>query len=135
MERLTTAETARRLGVSPTQVRRLAASGRLVAEQERRPQGTRLVILWDAPGDAPGTPPDAPKVATEDATLVRWLKDRLEAAEVERAELRRLLFQAYQDLTTARAQLPAPRAPESESDVQERVAERTRPWWQPWRRR
>lgn len=72
MERITTAEAARRLGVSPTQVRRLVAAGKYTAETEQRPQGKRLIILWpaeeDAPQDATDTQHHAPEVATEDAT-------------------------------------------------------------------
>src|SRR5262249_15269330 len=57
MERISTTEAGRRLGVSPTQIRRLVAAGKLRSETQHRPQGTRLVVLWDAPD-----------VATEDAT-------------------------------------------------------------------
>jgi hypothetical protein len=45
-QRLTTAEAGKRLGVSGTQIRRLVAAGKLQAEIEERPQGTRLIILW-----------------------------------------------------------------------------------------
>jgi excisionase family DNA binding protein len=146
-ERITTQEAARRLGVSPTQVRRLAATGKLRSEREERPQGTRLVILWDETPDAPETPPDAPRVATEDATpatdtreLVQWLRERLEKAEEERSELRRMLFLEQQTVANLRAQLPPPRdmdAPTTEQGTPPTtppaVASRP-PWWQWWKR-
>lgn len=49
MERITTADAARRLGVSPTTVRRRIARGRLPAERLLRPQGVRFVVLWEEP--------------------------------------------------------------------------------------
>lgn len=129
VERLTTAQAAHRLGVSQTQIRRLVASGRLRAEMVERPQGTRLFVLWDTPDetperslpDAPSTPQatrqDAPEVATEDATPrasaatdVAWLQERLEQAETERAELRRMLNLEQQTVAALRADLAAAHA-------------------------
>ncbi|MEI8147809.1 MAG: helix-turn-helix domain-containing protein [Actinomycetes bacterium] len=49
MERLTTTDAARRLGVSPSTVRRRIAAGRLRAERQDRPQGVRYLVLWDPP--------------------------------------------------------------------------------------
>ena len=116
VERISTAEAARRLGVSQTQVRRQVKAGTLRAETESRPQGTRLVILWDAPADTPFTEHDTPSVATNDATLtvrledeVRWLRERLERAEEERGELRRMLNLEQQTVAGLRAQLAEPR--------------------------
>lgn len=161
LERITTTEAAHRLGVSGTQVRRLIRSGKLRAVAERRPQGTRLLVLWDAtqdatkgastttqPGDqqATDTPPDAPQVATQDATHaqlveeVRWLKERLERAEDERAELRRMLFLEQQTVAGLRA-LHAPQVATYDAtvDATHRTSPATateasnkRPWWRFW---
>jgi excisionase family DNA binding protein len=176
VEYITTAEAARRLGVSPTQIRRLVASGKLRGEMEPRPQGTRLVILWDETDDATRTPPEAAEVATErppdthqqepstrpdashvatqDATPevlieeLRWLRERLERAEEERSELRRMLFLEQQTVASLRALLPAPRttdAPEEATATPPQTHQGTGddhhhheagvPWWQFWRRR
>jgi excisionase family DNA binding protein len=143
VERITTAQAARRLGVSQTQVRRLVASGRLRAETVERPQGSRLFVLWEpaeeAPQDTPGTPQptqqDAPKVATEDATLrasdapsVAWLKARLEQAETERAELRRMLNLEQQTVAALRADLAAAHATARAIDAPG-THQRTPPRW------
>jgi predicted ArsR family transcriptional regulator len=116
VERITTAEAARRLGISSTQVRRRIAAGQLVAETEQRPQGTRLRVLWDATPDATSRADSGHGEATSDATYVAtlerdntWLKERLERAEEERAELRRLLLMEQQIVTALRSLLPAPR--------------------------
>lgn len=59
VERITTADAARRLGVSPTTVRRRIAHGLLSAERHLRPQGVRFVVLWEEPQ------PTVQPVATE----------------------------------------------------------------------
>ena len=59
VERISTADAARRLGVSPTTVRRRIAHGRLSAERHLRPQGVRFVVLWEEPQ------PTVQPVATE----------------------------------------------------------------------
>ena len=116
IERITTAEAARRLGVSLTHVRRLIAAGRLQAEAEPRPQGRRLVVLWDAPHDTPLHATGGHNGTSQDATVtarledeVRWLRERLERAEEERAELRRMLNLEQQTVATLRRQLPEAR--------------------------
>src|SRR5215204_4456704 len=98
VDRITTAEAARRLGISRTQVRRMIDAGSLQAERQSRPQGTRLLILWDAPHDEPQNEPARHTRKGRDVTPwfvpveeLQWLKARLERAEEERAELRRLL--------------------------------------------
>ena len=63
VERLTTSDAARRLGVSPSTVRRRIATGHLRAETHPRPQGVRYVVLWDLPTTAPGTEVDSPQHA------------------------------------------------------------------------
>ena len=126
MERITTAEAARRLGVSQTQVRRLVAAGKLIAESEERPHGRRIVVLWDATQDEPTTIHVATHVATPDATLlarvqdeVRWLRDRLERAEEERAELRRMLNLEQQTVASLRLQLAPARNGHAPHDATE----------------
>lgn len=133
MERISTVEAGRRLGVSPTQVRRMIAGGKLRSETQHRPQGTRLVVLWDAPHvatedatqthrDAPERPHDAPGVATEDATEVAWLRARLVAAEEANAELRRLLALALQvqQIPASTQQVDATGTPPQETIVARR---------------
>jgi hypothetical protein len=151
-DRITTAEAARRLGKSPSQVRRMVAAGRLRGEMERRPQGTRLWVLWDAASeraaDDARTTHDAshafsngasPHAATDE---VRWLRERLEASEQAQAELRRLLLAAHQTIDTLRLQLPPPRAAERAHEASTDASatphdapSMRRAWWQFWRRR
>ena len=162
MERISTTEAARRLGVSRTQIRRLIAAGEVRAEREPRPQGTRLTVLWDVPCDAPpdrpshrpaptnGTSRDVPPgaVPVDPVNEVAWLRARLERAEEERAELRRLLHQAHQTIAVQAAQLGTTRALAPAGDVpgnvprpenghvptDRPVARHRRPWWAVWRR-
>jgi len=49
VDRITVADAARRLGVSPTTVRRRIATGHLAAERHPRPQGVRILVLWEEP--------------------------------------------------------------------------------------
>jgi excisionase family DNA binding protein len=137
-ERITTAEAARRLGVSVATVRRRVAAGELPGEREDRPGGARWWVLW-SDGAAPtrahepardsarerGDERDALAIALR--TIGR-LERELEIAHMEKSQLLSAL--------NARA-LPAPVEPErSHEPSHERTLERPRPpWWQWWRRR
>ena len=155
MERISTTEAARRLGVSRTQLRRMIAAGQVHVEREARPQGSRIVVLWDRPSDEPlhrparttATDGDEPRrmVPIEEFA---WLKMRLERAEEERAELRRLLNMAHQTIAVQAAQLGSARAIAPTGDeppVQNGTSpmdgatdpptvRHRRPWWAWWRR-
>jgi excisionase family DNA binding protein len=116
VERITTAKAARRLGISRTQVHRMIDAGHLEAERETRPQGTRLLVLWDASHHEPQNEPGRHTGDGRDVTRrfvpveeLEWLKTRLERAEEERAELRRLLNMAHQTIAVQAAQLAPPR--------------------------
>ena len=98
IERLSTQEAARRLGISPATVRRKIAAGELQAEREARPQGARWWVLLDSAHAAlPGSTPrvtsahgtrEALSVALE---TIADLRKRLDEAERGQAELRQLL--------------------------------------------
>jgi excisionase family DNA binding protein len=140
MERLTVREVALRIGVSPATVRRMIAAGQLRAERESRPQGSRWIVLWSeelyvsvqasrlAHGTSPE--PDALRVALE---TIADLRRRLDAAEEERTELRRLLAGALQALPPPQDQEPGPDTtmPRSAPETPEKPPAR-RPWWRRW---
>jgi excisionase family DNA binding protein len=75
---ITIDDAARRLGVSPSTVRRWVKAGRVKSERVVRPQG--YVVLVELPARAPSTPPveHAPQIATELPTA--------EGSAVERAD-------------------------------------------------
>ena len=158
VERITTAEAARRLGISPSGVRRRIAAGTLTAEVEERPQGSRLVVLWSVPNvaDAPEEANSHADVGQHDANqdantrtstdgqlvdkdaLIRCLQDRLEQAEQAQAELRRMLNLEQPTVATLRLQLAVPRAPDAPVDANRTPTSTPthtpaprRPWW--WR--
>lgn len=70
VERLTTSDAARRLGVSTTTVRRRIASGHLNAERHRRPQGVRYVVLWEPTGVGPDIEADLLNTPDSDAEVL-----------------------------------------------------------------
>lgn len=137
VERLTTTEAARRLGVSVATVRRRCAAGLLRSETEARPQGARLWVLWDGAPDAPPTEQDAPptrRAASAEASPTAqdapgaasapvpradydWLRQRLEASEQAQAELRRLLLAAHQTIDSLRLALPPPHGAATHQDA------------------
>lgn len=154
-ERITTAEAARRLGVSTRTVRRMVRAGGLRAESERRPQGTRLLILWDAATDAAITGQEAAGHEAEHAAAaasmtaptdpfhthltdqVRRLEARLDAAEREREHLEQLLAMALSRLPAGQAAIEnlggtdaAGQAAVAPSEVAVRRVRR--PWWRFW---
>jgi hypothetical protein len=130
----------------------MVAAGRLRGEMEERPQGSRLVILWD---DAPHAPPNGARTTHEASseasprTVPRadyeWLQQRLEQSEQAQGELRRLLLAAHQTIDTLRLQLPPPHdaatahdAPSDASVTPHKVPpdapSTLRPWWRWWGR-
>lgn len=131
---LSVAEAATKLGVSERTLRRwVTAAGD--AEQLNRPglpaitilRGgmLRLLVADAAPGDAGQTPDSAGRVPEDNPSsqaLIDWLKARLEAAEAERAELRRMLNLEQQKVAELIRALPAPTTPEH---IEEMPAEQT----------
>jgi excisionase family DNA binding protein len=98
IERLSTQEAARRLGISVATVRRRIATGELHAEQEVRPQGKRWVVLLDERSEA--SPASAARITrappSRDALTVAldevaFLRQQLEVSQRGEAELRQLL--------------------------------------------
>lgn len=152
VEHITTAEAARRLDKSPSQVRRMVAAGRLRGVMAERPQGSRLVILWDDASNAPPNGARTAHAASDEAssrTVPRadyeWLQQRLEQSEQAQGELRRLLLAAHQTIETLRLQLPPPHEPSTMHDAPDDASVRPhevpgdaastrRPWWAFWRR-
>jgi len=153
VERISTAEAAHRLGVSPSTVRRLVRAGALRSESEQRPQGTRLVILWDVTAPVSTTiqdasdhasAPDASDRAAPAAVSdeVAWLRARLEHAEQERERLQQTVTQATQTvamLVVRLRQAGTPDVPDQASHTPEHASEapkqapparrERRPWW------
>ena len=76
VERLTTSDAARRLGVSPSTVRRRIATGHLRAERDPRPQGMRYIVLLDPIAATPAVELGSPHAAETNGNVV---------PEVERA--------------------------------------------------
>ena len=162
VERISTAEAARRLGISQSGVRRRIRTGALRAEIERRPQGSRLVVLWDAPADAHQRATVGGGNANEDANtrtetekdaLIVWLQVRLEQSEQAQGELRRMLNLEQQTVAALREMLATPRtlpapadanltptespspepSPTRPAEAPEPAATTSRrPWWQRW---
>ncbi len=155
MERITTAEAARRLGLSMSGVRRRIKAGQLAAEWERRPQGTRLLVLWDAHTDAHARAdvgvPDANAYANGTHTdadkdaLIAWLQRQLEESQQGQAELRRMLNLEQQTVAGLRETIAATRALSAPTPAhstptgtptattgQERPVRM--PWWRRWLR-
>lgn len=168
---------ADQLGVTREAVRLRIRRGTL--RGEKRPDG--WVVWLDEPAgeavgrsrpttDRPATdqPTDRPGRAERERELldrIAWLETRIERAEDERSELRRMLFLEQQTVATLRAQLPPP-APPAESEEERGVVpaasgegrtkaeqpdgddrlglhamahelERRRPWWwlRDWRKK
>ena len=152
-ERISTVEAARRLGITATAVRRRVASGALHGEWGQRPQGKRLWIRWDSSvGVAQDAKMDASlghADATRDANQgqggahaelfarIRWLEERLEQAEVERAraaeeraELRRMLMFEQQRAAELTRMLPAGREPGMDATATPTPTSHVaQPWW------
>ena len=113
MERISTAEAARRLGVSTQTVRRRIAAGALFAERQKRPQGLYWTVLWESvPVAAP------PAGAVDELAVLRAEVERLRI-EVERRneaehQLRVLLLHSSEAVERLTYQvtrlLPAPSA-------------------------
>ena len=140
MERITTAEAARRLGISASGVRRRIKAGQLVAEVERRPQGTRLLVLWDAsalayPGASVGqldanTNGASTRTDADKDALIAWLQLQLEESQRGQAELRRMLNLEQQTVAALREALTASRALGTPTSTPTRTAPRCRSlWW------
>jgi hypothetical protein len=68
VERISTAEAARRLGVSQSAIRGRIAAGQLRAETEVRLQGSRFWVRWDA---SPATVRDATTTAPDVSMTMR----------------------------------------------------------------
>ena len=102
MEELTVTQAAARLGVSRDTVLRRIKRGQLQFRQDVN--GRYLVEI---PGNAPAGASDATGAISGDALRreLDWFRAQLEEAATERAELRRLLAQAHENLQRA---LPAP---------------------------
>jgi hypothetical protein len=119
-ERVSVAEAARRLGLTPDGVRKRLAKGRLVGIQQ---DGRQYVVLDRRQPHPPHSPAhetlgDTPSATVADSTgrlesEVAFLRSELEARRREVSELHVLL---------ARQALPEPRAD----------SEPGRPWWWRW---
>ena len=156
MERITTAEAAKRLGLSMSGVRRRIKAGQLAAEWEHRPQGTRLRVLWDAhthahsdaqAGAAVGVPhanthTNGTHTDADKDALIAWLQRQLEESQQGQAELRRMLNLEQQTVAGLRDTLAATRALSTPTPAHSTptgtptAAERRdhRPWWRRWLR-
>lgn len=140
IERLSTLEAARRLGISVATVRRRIAVGELTAEQEVRPQGKRWVVLLDDRSDA--SPTSSPRVTraqpSRDALAVAlnevaFLRQQLEVSQRGEAELRQLLGreqEANRMLRLVQASSAQQTAPETSQPVSGVARRRALPWWE-----
>ena len=127
IERLSTRETARRLGISVATVRRKIAAGELHAVREQRPQGERWLVLFDTSVDASRYAPSdsAPRITSAHANgntnghhgelalaldTIADLRRRLDAAEQAQAELRQLLAREQETVRALRSGSARPTA-------------------------
>lgn len=158
IERLTTQEAARRLGVSVATVRRKIAAGELQGVQEARPQGARWYVLLplsdtdhEPSHGTSHTAQQATEDRSEDASRdvpalmleraydeVAYLRKKLDEvtellAREQQAHLQtRLMLHAPEDRSgSAHETSQAPDGERSDSDAPEPQAP---PWWQFWRR-
>lgn len=95
-ELVSVAEAAVRLGISQTEVRRRIRAGRLEAEEQERPQGTLLRVIFYTPEDAP-SPVNQPPEAHQDAPAAS-LREILEPL----TEAHERLFEAYREIADLR---------------------------------
>ena len=136
-EWVSTREAAERLGVSTSTVERLIRKGRLVAEREERPGGSRLRVRFERPQDTPQEPqqaasPDAGPIESDAASEPRQATPEALTAALETIGA---LTARVADLGAQNAALSerVGRA-EAERDLLRAEVERLRArrWWQRW---
>jgi len=114
VERISTAEAARRLGVSTQTVRRRIAAGTLRAERQKRPQGPYFTVLWDESEPVAAPPAGAGAELAGLRAEVERLRIEVERRNEAEHELRVLLLRSSEAVERLTDQvtrlLPAPSA-------------------------
>jgi excisionase family DNA binding protein len=140
MPEMTIRQAARALGTSVDTIRRRIRRGELSYRRDSR--GWIMVDVPDAQGGASPMQPSARAGGEPTADLVqrlieenRWLRDQLDRAAEERAEMRRLLAGAMHQLPAPADQSePATEMPRSGPETPV-TPPKPAPWWQRlWKR-
>ncbi len=139
MERLTIAEAAERLGVSPVTVRRRLKKGELSGEQEPTPQGFEWRVLLpftiEPPPSADGDhPPPRPSDQAETMQVLRdtilLLRDELETRTREIERLHILLSQQASALSALPSRVPDAQAATTPASTSRVVDDQSvMEWW------